>query len=90
MYLNCVVFVQNDPDWKITSIMEDVKTHYHHSVSYKKAWMARTKAIEMVFCNWKQSFAKLPRYLLALQSRNSGTIQMLESINHDVDRKSVV
>ncbi|GFZ08616.1 hypothetical protein Acr_20g0004240 [Actinidia rufa] len=40
--------VAEDPGWKIASIVENVKNHSGFTISYKKAWLGRTKTIAMV------------------------------------------
>ena len=47
--------VHKDPGWKIASILENVKNNAGFTVSYKKAWLGRTKAIAMVFGDWDAS-----------------------------------
>jgi len=42
--------------------------------SYKKTWLAKQRALEMIHGNWEESYAKLPKLLGALQSCVSGTV----------------
>ncbi|GFZ07441.1 hypothetical protein Acr_19g0003780 [Actinidia rufa] len=48
--------IAEDPGWKIASIVENIKNHSGFTVSYKKAWLGRTKAIAMVFGDWRLGF----------------------------------
>ncbi|GFS30575.1 pectin lyase-like superfamily protein [Actinidia rufa] len=69
------------PGWKIASIVENVKNHSGFTVSYKKAWLGRTKAIAMVFGDWDSSYEKLPRFMRTLELRNPGTSVILETLD---------
>ncbi|GFZ11322.1 hypothetical protein Acr_22g0007200 [Actinidia rufa] len=73
--------VAEDPGWKIASIVENVKNHSGFTVSYKKAWLGRTKAIAMVFGGWDSSYEKLPRFMRTLELRNPGTAVILETLD---------
>ncbi|GFZ10742.1 hypothetical protein Acr_22g0001400 [Actinidia rufa] len=73
--------VAEDPGWKIASIVENVKNHSGFTVSYKKAWLGRTKAIAMVFGDWDSSYEKLPRFMRTLELRNPGTAVILETLD---------
>ncbi|GFY81180.1 hypothetical protein Acr_01g0009890 [Actinidia rufa] len=73
--------VAEDPAWKIASIVENVKNHSGFTVSYKKAWLGRTKAIAMVFGDWDSSYEKLLRFMRTLELRNPGTAVILETLD---------
>ncbi|XP_042014955.1 uncharacterized protein LOC121762988 [Salvia splendens] len=66
--------ILKDPEYTPNSIIDDVKQKYHVEISYKKAWYARRKAIELVFGGWESSFEDLPSYMIELQKRTRGTI----------------
>ena len=42
-------YVECDIDIKINLVIKEVKKSQKYTISYKKAWHARKKAIEMVF-----------------------------------------
>ncbi|GFZ19793.1 hypothetical protein Acr_28g0004980 [Actinidia rufa] len=73
--------VAEDPGWKIASIVENVKNHSGFTVSYKKAWLGRTKAIAMVFGDWDSSYENLPSFMRTLELRNPGTAVILETLD---------
>ena len=66
--------MQNEPDMSIKNVIEDIKKPMNYSISYKKAWHARAKAIRMVFGDWDKSYRLLPKFMHALQTSNPGTI----------------
>ena len=41
--------MQNEPNMPIKNVIEDIKKTMNYSISFKKAWHARSKAIRMVF-----------------------------------------
>ncbi|CAL5404585.1 unnamed protein product [Camellia sinensis] len=68
------------PELPLATIIEVVKEKFQFTISYKKAWLARTKAVAMVFGDWDESYRRLPRYMAALQSFNPGTVVMWDMI----------
>jgi len=46
----------------------------NYTTSYKKTWLTKQRALEMIHGNWEESYAKLPKLLGALQSCVSGTV----------------
>lgn len=77
---NLYLFGQEQPDTKIQTIIETVVKDHNFTISYKKAWFARTKAIEMLFGDWGESYKQLPKYMLALQVYNPGTVVVWDYI----------
>ena len=55
--------VNKDPSMKVSIIISHIRITYNYTPSYKKAWIARTKAVEQVFGNWEDSYKELPRFL---------------------------
>ncbi|KAF7839281.1 serine/threonine-protein phosphatase 7 long form-like protein [Senna tora] len=47
---------------------------FEYTVSYKKAWKAKQKAIARVYGNWENSYRLLPRWLAAVSHFVLGTI----------------
>ena len=69
-----ISYVKCDPDMRISLVIEKVKNSQRYTISYKKAWRARKKAIQMVFGDWDESYRRLPRFIAALQKYNPGTV----------------
>ncbi|XP_042024773.1 uncharacterized protein LOC121771938 isoform X2 [Salvia splendens] len=61
-------------EFSAAAVRNFVHDKFHVVVSYKKAWYARRRALEIVFGGWEESFRDLPSYMLELQYRNPGTI----------------
>ncbi|GAU50042.1 hypothetical protein TSUD_142750 [Trifolium subterraneum] len=52
---------------------------FNHTISYRKAWNAKNKAIEKICGNWVDSFHDLPQWLMVMEQWNPGTIVRLET-----------
>ncbi|KAL5164930.1 Spermidine hydroxycinnamoyl transferase [Glycine soja] len=56
----CVVgMIREDPSIKISLIQERINSEFSYKVSYRKAWMAKQKAIAIEYGDWEESYAKL-------------------------------
>ncbi|KAL5125024.1 hypothetical protein HKD37_02G005315 [Glycine soja] len=52
----CVVgMIREDPSIKISLIQERINSEFSYKVSYRKAWMAKQKAIAIEYGNWEES-----------------------------------
>jgi MuDR family transposase len=58
-----VDMIRVDPAFKVKSVVNFVNTKYGFVITYKRAWLAKNKAITKVFGDWDKSFEELPRYL---------------------------
>ncbi|XP_058742263.1 uncharacterized protein LOC131614722 [Vicia villosa] len=72
--------VDKDPSLKVKTIISHIVATYNYTPSYRKAWLAKTKAIELVYGNWEDSYKRLPRFLYALQIYAPGTVTILETL----------
>lgn len=64
-----------EADWGLTPtiIQAAITREYHFTISYRKAWKAKQKAMADIFGNWESSYELLPRYLQAMKESNPGT-----------------
>ncbi|KAI5448200.1 hypothetical protein KIW84_015573 [Lathyrus oleraceus] len=53
---------------------------YNYTPSYKKAWIASTKAVEQIFGNWEDSYKELPWFLWALKTYVPRTVAIMETL----------
>lgn len=75
MIVVCILHqLEEDDEFKASSVRKFVADRVDVAITYKKAWYARRKAIEIVFGGWEESFRQLPSYMTELQSQNPGTI----------------
>ncbi|KAH1214456.1 hypothetical protein GmHk_14G042181 [Glycine max] len=66
--------VKTNPTVFIKTLIAEIKTFMNYTPSYKKTWLAKQKALEMIHGNWEESYAKLPKLFGALQSCVPGTM----------------
>ncbi|XP_050909859.1 uncharacterized protein LOC127123699 [Lathyrus oleraceus] len=52
--------VNRDASLKVKVIIAHVAEKYRYIISYKKAWIAKCKAIESLYGNWETSYSDLP------------------------------
>ncbi|XP_028230822.1 uncharacterized protein LOC114411298 [Glycine soja] len=66
--------VKTNPTVSIKTLIVEIKTFMNYTPSYKKTWLAKQRALEMIHRNWEESYAKLPKLFRALQSCVPGTV----------------
>ncbi|XP_061338116.1 uncharacterized protein LOC133284985 [Gastrolobium bilobum] len=55
--------VKEEPHVSIGLIQERIRNNYGFTISYRKAWKAKQKAMAKIYDDWDQSYAYLPRWL---------------------------
>ncbi|XP_025638556.1 uncharacterized protein [Arachis hypogaea] len=59
--------VEADPSIKVKkSVIGEVQSMFNYTVSYRKTWLAKQKAVAKVFGDWKVSYQTLPVWLKAM------------------------
>ncbi|XP_047176992.1 uncharacterized protein LOC124844152, partial [Vigna umbellata] len=66
--------VRTNPSIPIKSLIADIKARFGYFVSYRKAWIAKQKALAMEFGDWEDSYNHMLRWLHAVKDANPGTI----------------
>jgi len=66
--------VRTNPSSPVKSLIAEIKNRYGYSVTYRKALIAKQKALVMEFGNWEDSYNYLPIWFQALQQSLPGTI----------------
>ncbi|XP_070035606.1 uncharacterized protein [Nicotiana tomentosiformis] len=66
--------IESSIRYKIKEYITSVHQVYGYTIPKRKAFLGRKRAFEIVYGNWDKSFATLPRYMVALQYFNPGTI----------------
>ncbi|KAL5190521.1 hypothetical protein HKD37_04G009947 [Glycine soja] len=64
---------KEDPSIKISLIQERINSEFAYKVSYKKAWLAKQKAIAIEYGDWDESYAKLSSWLTHMQNHSPGS-----------------
>ncbi|XP_027107591.1 uncharacterized protein [Coffea arabica] len=73
------------PIYRIKEIQAAIKEMFHIDISYRKAWYARRRAIDLVYGDWPTSVSQLPKYMKELVATNPGTavVWMHHPHSHD-------
>ncbi|XP_020970320.1 uncharacterized protein LOC107621097 [Arachis ipaensis] len=58
--------VEADPSINVKSIIAEVQGRFNYTVSYRKAWLAKQKAVAKNFGDWEVSYQTLPVWLKAM------------------------
>jgi len=58
----------------VKSLIAKIKNWYDYSVTYRKAWIAKQKALAMKFGDWEDSYNYHPRWFQALQQSLPRTV----------------
>ncbi|RAL38815.1 hypothetical protein DM860_013496 [Cuscuta australis] len=66
--------VRVDPEYKVKLIQHELLQEFNVAFSYKKCWMGRIHASEMLHGSWDDSYTHLPVILYNLQNSYPGTI----------------
>ncbi|XP_058776245.1 uncharacterized protein LOC131650558 [Vicia villosa] len=72
--------VNTDPSIKVKLIISHITGKYGYNISYRKAWIAKVKAIESLYGNWETSYNDLPQWLLVMKTYLPGMIIDLETL----------
>ncbi|XP_058787313.1 uncharacterized protein LOC131661723 [Vicia villosa] len=56
--------IQEDASLKVKHIIAHICEKFNYTISYKKAWIAKNKAIASTYGNWETSYNDLPQWLL--------------------------
>ncbi|RYR59699.1 hypothetical protein Ahy_A05g025632 [Arachis hypogaea] len=58
--------VESNPSIKVKSVIAEVQSKFNYTVSYRKAWLAKQKAVAKVFDDWEVYYQTLPVWLKAM------------------------
>ncbi|RYQ83852.1 hypothetical protein Ahy_B10g102715 [Arachis hypogaea] len=76
-----------DPSIKVKSVIAEIQGRFNYTVSYRKAWLAKQKAVAKVFDDWEVSYQTLPVWLKAMivkMPRSRVQIKMLP-VYHEIE-----
>ena len=66
--------MEKDPSINIKAIIASIKEQFGCTISYKKAWYEKLKALVDIYREWDISYMKLPYFMAVLPNANHGTI----------------
>ncbi|RYQ89321.1 hypothetical protein Ahy_B09g096028 isoform H [Arachis hypogaea] len=72
--------VEADPSIKVKSVIAEVQSKFNYTVSYRKAWLAKQRAVEKIFGGWEASYEALPIWMEAMCHKEPSAVVHFETI----------
>ncbi|XP_015943900.1 uncharacterized protein LOC107469023 [Arachis duranensis] len=72
--------VEADPALKVKSVIAEVQSKFNYTVSYRKAWLAKQKAVEKIFGGWEASYEALPIWFEAKCHKEPSAVVHFETM----------
>nr|XP_025628807.1 uncharacterized protein LOC112722034 [Arachis hypogaea] len=71
--------VRADASVSIKVLLNATASHYGFRPTYRKVWMAKQKAVALIYGDWDESYNELPRWVLGVQVTMPGSIAVLRT-----------
>ncbi|XP_016185791.1 uncharacterized protein LOC107627473 [Arachis ipaensis] len=62
--------VEADPSLKVKSVIVEVQSKFNYTTSYRKAWLAKQKAIANLFGGWEASYEAFPSWFKVMAQKD--------------------
>ncbi|RYR43476.1 hypothetical protein Ahy_A08g039884 [Arachis hypogaea] len=72
--------VEADPALNVKSVIAEVQSKFNYTVSYRKAWLAKQKAVEKIFGGWEASYEALPIWFEAMCHKEPSAVVHFETM----------
>ncbi|XP_057739717.1 uncharacterized protein LOC130956737 [Arachis stenosperma] len=72
--------VEADPSLKVKSVIAEVQSKFNYTVSYRKAWLAKQKAVKKIFGGWEASYEALPIWFEAMCHKEPSAVVHFETM----------
>ncbi|RYR01519.1 hypothetical protein Ahy_B06g080397 [Arachis hypogaea] len=72
--------VEADPSLKVKSVIAEVQSKFNYTVSYRKAWLAKQRAVEKIFGGWEASYEALPIWFQAMCHKEPSAVVHFETM----------
>ncbi|XP_069154454.1 uncharacterized protein [Solanum lycopersicum] len=66
--------IEKNPKVLVVDVISKVHEKFCNQITYRKAWLGRQRAFELVYDDFKKSVSDLPKFFAAFQHFNHGTI----------------
>ncbi|XP_057724141.1 uncharacterized protein LOC130940106 [Arachis stenosperma] len=66
--------VEVDPSIRVKLVIAEVQSKFNYTISYRKAWLAKQKAVESIFGGWEASYEALPIWFEAMCHKESSAV----------------
>ncbi|XP_057730577.1 uncharacterized protein LOC130945903 [Arachis stenosperma] len=72
--------VEADPSLKVKSVIAELQSKFNYTVSYRKAWLAKQKAVEKIYGGWEASYEALPIWFGAMCHKEPSAVVHFETM----------
>ncbi|RYR44131.1 hypothetical protein Ahy_A08g040516 [Arachis hypogaea] len=72
--------VEADPALKVKLVIVEAQSKFNYTVSYRKAWLAKQKAVEKIFGGWEASYEALPIWFEAMCHKEPSAVVHFETM----------
>ncbi|PNX97090.1 protein FAR1-related sequence 8-like [Trifolium pratense] len=76
---NILSFVEDNVTIEVKALVAHIRDLFNYTISYKKAWIAKNKAIVKIYGDWEDSYNDLPQWLMVMKKWLPGTIIKLQT-----------
>ncbi|XP_025625213.1 uncharacterized protein [Arachis hypogaea] len=73
--------VKIDPSIKVKLVITKVQSKFNYTISYRKAWLAKQKAVESIFGSWEASYEALPILFEAMCHKETSAVVHFETMH---------
>ncbi|XP_057730447.1 uncharacterized protein LOC130945758 [Arachis stenosperma] len=71
--------VRADASVNIKVLLNATAAHFGFRPTYRRVWMAKQKAVAIIYGDWDESYNELPRWVLGVQLTMPGTVTVLRT-----------
>ncbi|XP_057746126.1 uncharacterized protein LOC130965376 [Arachis stenosperma] len=71
--------VRADASANIKVLLNATATHFRFRPTYRRVWLAKQKAVALIYGDWDESYNELPRWVLGVQLTMAGTVAVLRT-----------
>ncbi|XP_015944116.1 uncharacterized protein LOC107469252 [Arachis duranensis] len=71
--------VRADASVNIKVLLNATAAHFGFRPTYRRVWMAKQKAVAIIYGDWDESYNELPRWVLGVQLTMAGTVAVLRT-----------
>ncbi|XP_057745287.1 uncharacterized protein LOC130963154 [Arachis stenosperma] len=71
--------VRADASVNIKVLLNAMAAHFGFRPTYRRVWMAKQKAVAIIYGDWDESYNELPRWVLEVQLTMAGTVAVLRT-----------
>ncbi|XP_061368289.1 uncharacterized protein LOC133311282 [Gastrolobium bilobum] len=81
--------IRKEPSVSISLVQERITHVYGFKVSYRKAWYAKQKAMAIMYGDWEESYAFLPRWCEYMLRFSPGSVYNIQTDDYFVTNRLV-